>query len=436
MDRRTGLGGPTPWPRAWWRCTRCWPSTARRSCRSSILPTMPAEAARNCRSDGTYPVLIGRDDVVLSSPIILYDHPEVAEQSPGDLFDAPEIDEILALRVMTLTDAEKAEARGTDARAAAIIDRCDTLSPEAMGRLHGQMRPVEPEWPTADHARDGRARRGGTRPPTRPWTRGRTRWRWKASSWRRGPRSGSTLADRRTRRTCSSTAAAPRWPACSRTSTAESTWPSRSTTTRAAASWSGRAATSTSTPKRSSRCRAGEHGGAGVSEPHPRRGHRQRLPLRRRLRRRGGAPALPAGAARRGAGRGLRDPGHPPRLRAARGLRRAGAGRRRPHGRASGNPGGDRARPSDRALVLIAGDRRARPSRGRRPHDEPRHRSRHAGPARRLGRAHRHRRLPARRPREGMGLSAAVEAAVAPRVDLCLEVVAEIAQPAEGGTHR
>jgi hypothetical protein len=108
-------------------------------------PDNAAEAASACRSDGTYPVLIGADDVVLSSPIILYDHPEVADQSPGDLYDSLEIDEILALRVMTLTDEEKAEARGTDARAAAIIDRCDSLSPEAMGRLHGQMRPVEPE---------------------------------------------------------------------------------------------------------------------------------------------------------------------------------------------------------------------------------------------------------------------------------------------------
>ena len=125
-------------------------------------PDEAAEAVRTCRSDGTYPVVVGDETVVLSSPIILYDHPEVAEQSPGDLFDATEIDEILALRVMTLTEAEKAEARGTDARSAAIIDRCDTLSPEAMGRLHGQMRPVEPAWPTlstpddpADPADDG-----------------------------------------------------------------------------------------------------------------------------------------------------------------------------------------------------------------------------------------------------------------------------------------
>jgi hypothetical protein len=106
-------------------------------------PDGAAEAARSCRSDGCYPVLVGDESVVLASPIILYDHPEVAPQSPGDLYDSLEIDEILALRVMTLTDAEKSEARGTDPRAAAIIERCDSLSPEAMSRLHGEMRPVE-----------------------------------------------------------------------------------------------------------------------------------------------------------------------------------------------------------------------------------------------------------------------------------------------------
>jgi hypothetical protein len=105
-------------------------------------PEDAARAARACRSDGAYPVLIGDDDVVLSSPIILYDHPEVAPQSPGDLYDSLEIDEILALRVMTLTDGEKSEARGTDRRAAAIIDRCDDMSAETLGALHGQLRPV------------------------------------------------------------------------------------------------------------------------------------------------------------------------------------------------------------------------------------------------------------------------------------------------------
>jgi hypothetical protein len=105
-------------------------------------PDDAVEAAAACHSDGAYPVLVGHDDVVLSAPIILYDHPEVAPQSPGDLYDSLEIDEILALRVMTLTDEEKSEARGTDPRAAAIIDRCDGMSAETLGQLHGQMRPV------------------------------------------------------------------------------------------------------------------------------------------------------------------------------------------------------------------------------------------------------------------------------------------------------
>ena len=112
-------------------------------------PDRAARAAACCHSDGTHPVLIGEDDVVLSSPIILYDHPEVAAQSPGDLYDSLEIDEILALRVMTLTDEEKSEARGTDPRAAAIIDRCDEMSAETLGMLHGQMRPVEQPSGTA-----------------------------------------------------------------------------------------------------------------------------------------------------------------------------------------------------------------------------------------------------------------------------------------------
>jgi hypothetical protein len=116
-----------------------------------------ADAAAECRSDGSYPVLVGDEQVILSSPIILYDHPEVAPQSPGDLYDALEIDEILALRVMTLTDEEKAEARGTDPRSAAIIERCDGLSPESMSRLHGQMRPVapDPDWVTLTTPSEG-----------------------------------------------------------------------------------------------------------------------------------------------------------------------------------------------------------------------------------------------------------------------------------------
>ena len=106
----------------------------------------PAEAqaaAADCRQHRCWPVLAGpagRTDVVLVSPIILYDHPEVAPESAGELFDSTEIDEILTLRVLTLTDAEKAEARATDPRAAEIIDRCENMSPEDLQRLHGVLR--------------------------------------------------------------------------------------------------------------------------------------------------------------------------------------------------------------------------------------------------------------------------------------------------------
>jgi len=106
----------------------------------------PAELAAvvaRCRQHRCWPVLAGspgESDVVLGSPIILYDHPEVAEQSAGALFDSTEIDEILTLRVMTLTEAEKAEARATDPRAAQIIDRCNEMTPEQLQQMHGVLR--------------------------------------------------------------------------------------------------------------------------------------------------------------------------------------------------------------------------------------------------------------------------------------------------------
>lgn len=110
---------------------------------SSVDPPEYAQAAVHaCRSAGTFPVLI-RDDVVLSSPITLYDRPVIAPESEGDMFDATEIDEILALRVLTLTDEEKREARATDPRAAAVIDRCDAMGPEAFASLHGTFRSMQ-----------------------------------------------------------------------------------------------------------------------------------------------------------------------------------------------------------------------------------------------------------------------------------------------------
>jgi hypothetical protein len=119
-------------------------------------PAAARESVAGCANDGTVPVLIGAaggSQVVLSSPIILYDHPAVAPESPGDFCDATEIDEILALRVLTLTDEEKAEARGTDRRAAAIVDRCDDMPPEVWERLHGAVRSIGPLAGPSDGAR-------------------------------------------------------------------------------------------------------------------------------------------------------------------------------------------------------------------------------------------------------------------------------------------
>ena len=106
-------------------------------------PEAAADAVARCEQHRCFPVLAGPPGdhaLLLVSPIILYDHPEIAEQSEGSLYDSTEIDEILTLRVMTMTDEEKAQARATDPLAAQIIDRCDSMSPEAMQRLHGVLR--------------------------------------------------------------------------------------------------------------------------------------------------------------------------------------------------------------------------------------------------------------------------------------------------------
>ncbi|MGW0883124.1 hypothetical protein [Streptomyces sp. NPDC002671] len=138
---------------------------------SFLSMTDPPEWARGavamCRNEHTWPVLAGepgRADLMLSSPIILEDHPAIAPESPGALYDATEIDEILALRTAALTDEEKREARGTDARAAAVIDLADTMPPEVLERLHGAVRSLRevtgPKEPDAD---------GGHLRPDTPW---------------------------------------------------------------------------------------------------------------------------------------------------------------------------------------------------------------------------------------------------------------------------
>jgi hypothetical protein len=110
-------------------------------------PEWIAAEAAGCTNVGTWPVLAGPDgcrDLLLSSPVILYDHPEVAPESAGDLFDATEIDEILTLRTLTLTDEEKREVRGTDRRAADLLDRLDTMPSAMLEKMHGAIRYLSP----------------------------------------------------------------------------------------------------------------------------------------------------------------------------------------------------------------------------------------------------------------------------------------------------
>jgi hypothetical protein len=81
---------------------------------------------------------------MLCSPIILYDYPQVAPESMGNFFDGTEMDEMLALRVMTLTDEEKAEMRRGDPHARAILERTETVPNEQMLKVHGAVRGMHP----------------------------------------------------------------------------------------------------------------------------------------------------------------------------------------------------------------------------------------------------------------------------------------------------
>ena len=113
-------------------------------------PDEISELASDCKNIGNWPVLVGDGgecDTMLSSPIILYDYPQIAPESAGDLFDGTEIDEILSLRIMTLTDDEKREMSQSDERARQMLERTETMPVEQFMKLHGVLRGLRPVDP-------------------------------------------------------------------------------------------------------------------------------------------------------------------------------------------------------------------------------------------------------------------------------------------------
>ncbi|MDB6123266.1 MAG: hypothetical protein JWQ71_2259 [Pedosphaera sp.] len=108
-------------------------------------PVAYQQAAASCKNSGTWPVLVGDEekgerDTMLSSPIILCDYPKIALESSGDLFDGTEIDEILTLRIMTMTDEEKGEMRRVDEHARRLLERTESMSKDHLLKMHGVMR--------------------------------------------------------------------------------------------------------------------------------------------------------------------------------------------------------------------------------------------------------------------------------------------------------
>ena len=127
-------------------------------------PEWAKPAVAQCQNHGCWPVLADPDggrQVMLASPIILYDHPELAPESPGELYDGTEIDEILTLRTLALSDEEKLEARATDPRAAALIDRFESMDAPTMERLHGTIRGLRSGASGALHPGASGAERSG-----------------------------------------------------------------------------------------------------------------------------------------------------------------------------------------------------------------------------------------------------------------------------------
>ena len=213
----------------------------------SWLPYAATRGPGRCSSAGTarrIPCCLRRSR--------LYDYPQIAAESPGEFFDGTEIDEMLVLRILTLTDEESQAAAAVDERARALLTRTRSMSEEQMMGLHGTVRGLRPvpagesamnDWnPIFDQPRlaslrvNGVELKPGDRVRLRPraaqtsWT-----WPWTARS-RRSKQSNRILKSECTLASFWTMIPAGTWESCASQATAfisASTKWSRSSRTRA-----------------------------------------------------------------------------------------------------------------------------------------------------------------------------------------------------------
>jgi hydrogenase maturation protease len=111
----------------------------------AFVSPLDARAAA-CAHVQLWPVLVGDApdrSTMLASAILLEEYPRIAPESPGDLFDGGEVDQLLTLNILGMTDEEKAEMRASDPRARAILERTEAMTADDLMRLHGAIRELQ-----------------------------------------------------------------------------------------------------------------------------------------------------------------------------------------------------------------------------------------------------------------------------------------------------
>ena len=97
-----------------------------------------------CENPHCYPILIDVDDtILLSSPIALYDHPQINPLSSGDLFDSTEIEEALLLHVGMLSEDEQNRIGQTDEKLKAMLNKVNNLTPQELINFHSYLKQEE-----------------------------------------------------------------------------------------------------------------------------------------------------------------------------------------------------------------------------------------------------------------------------------------------------